>query len=308
MRKALIGIILAATVMTPVAAQAQEWGRGERGRARAERAQQRAPDVRAEQQEQRVERREERREARIERPVQRQQVQVEQRRDPAQFERRREAQLERRGDALRNFQREAAQREAAEREAVQVVQRERRGDRAGRSGSDYPSAWQGNPNDPMRRHYEELERRNQSRYQDRRDWRDERRDDRRDWRNDDRRDWRYRDRRDWRDERRDWNRDWNRSWRYDNRYDWQGWRYRNRNIYRGSSYYAPYRNHRYSRFGIGFFLEPMFYSQRYWIGDPYYYRLPPAPPGTQWIRYYDDVLLVDLYSGEVVDVIYDFFW
>ena len=23
---------------------------------------------------------------------------------------------------------------------------------------------------------------------------------------------------------------------------------------------------------------------------------------------YDDVLLVDIYSGEVVDVIYDFFW
>ena len=28
----------------------------------------------------------------------------------------------------------------------------------------------------------------------------------------------------------------------------------------------------------------------------------------RWVRYYDDVLLVDVYSGEVVDVIYDFFW
>ena len=28
----------------------------------------------------------------------------------------------------------------------------------------------------------------------------------------------------------------------------------------------------------------------------------------RWVRYYDDVLLVDIYSGEVVDVIYDFFW
>jgi len=26
------------------------------------------------------------------------------------------------------------------------------------------------------------------------------------------------------------------------------------------------------------------------------------------VRYYDDVVLVDTYTGEVVDVIYDFFW
>jgi Ni/Co efflux regulator RcnB len=38
------------------------------------------------------------------------------------------------------------------------------------------------------------------------------------------------------------------------------------------------------------------------------YRLPPAYPGTQWIRYYDDALLVDIWTGEVVDVVYDFFW
>jgi len=26
------------------------------------------------------------------------------------------------------------------------------------------------------------------------------------------------------------------------------------------------------------------------------------------VRYYDDVLLIDTYTGQVVDVIYDFFW
>jgi Ni/Co efflux regulator RcnB len=51
-----------------------------------------------------------------------------------------------------------------------------------------------------------------------------------------------------------------------------------------------------------------FYSNRYWISDPWQYRLPHPFPGTRWVRYYDDVLLVDLYTGEVVDVIYDFFW
>ena len=38
------------------------------------------------------------------------------------------------------------------------------------------------------------------------------------------------------------------------------------------------------------------------------YQLPYAPPGTQWVRYYNDVLLVDMYTGQVVDVIHGFFW
>ena len=75
-----------------------------------------------------------------------------------------------------------------------------------------------------------------------------------------------------------------------------------------AAHYSPYRGHSYSRFSIGFALQPLFYSQRYWINDPWQYRLPPAEYGTRWVRYYDDVLLVDTYTGEVIDVIYDFFW
>ena len=108
--------------------------------------------------------------------------------------------------------------------------------------------------------------------------------------------------------RRDWRRDWNREWRNDRRYDWNRWRYSNRNIFRIGRYHSPYRDWNYRRFSIGLFLQPLFYSDRYWISDPWQYRLPPAPPGTQWVRYYNDVLLVDTWSGEVVDVIYDFFW
>ena len=110
-------------------------------------------------------------------------------------------------------------------------------------------------------------------------------------------------------ERRDWRRDWSRtSWRNDNRYDWQSWRYRNRSLFRLSPYYSPFRHHRYSRFSIGPFLQPSYCSQRYWLSDPWQYRPPYAPPGTQWVRYYNDVPLVDTWSGEVIDVIYDFFW
>ncbi|QDK32389.1 hypothetical protein DM450_06240 [Sphingomonas sp. IC081] len=55
-------------------------------------------------------------------------------------------------------------------------------------------------------------------------------------------------------------------------------------------------------------MSSMFYGSSYWLDDPWMYRLPPVYGPYRWVRYYDDVLLVDTYTGEVVDVIYDFFW
>ena len=101
---------------------------------------------------------------------------------------------------------------------------------------------------------------------------------------------------------------WNRDWRSDRRYDWRGHRDRYRSYYRPGRYYAPYRDYRYRRFSIGIHIGSPFYSNRYWIADPWYYRLPPAYGPYRWVRYYDDVLLVDIRSGYVVDVIHDFFW
>ena len=103
-------------------------------------------------------------------------------------------------------------------------------------------------------------------------------------------------------------RNWNRSWRNDRRYDWQRYRQANRSYYRLGRYYAPYRDYRYRRLNIGIYLGSAFFGSSCWINNPSYYRLPAAYPGTRWVRYYDDVLLIDTYSGEVIDVIYDFFW
>jgi Ni/Co efflux regulator RcnB len=102
---------------------------------------------------------------------------------------------------------------------------------------------------------------------------------------------------------------WNHSWRNDRRYDW--WRYRDshRHLYRAPRYYHPYGyGYGYRRFSIGVYLDSLFFGSRYWIDDPWQYRLPPAYGSYRWVRYYDDVLLVDLRSGRVVDVIHDFFW
>ena len=38
--------------------------------------------------------------------------------------------------------------------------------------------------------------------------------------------------------------------------------------------------------------------------------VPPAlrAAGHRWVRYWDDALLVDTWTGQVVDVIHSFFW
>lgn len=158
-----------------------------------------------------------------------------------------------------------------------------------------------------------------------RDWNDGRRGDwddrRRDWDqgrgqwDDRRRDWDGRDRGDWNDRRRgDWNNgrqfgDWNRGWRQDRRYNWQDWRYRNRGLYRLPPYSAPRGwGFGYRRYTPGFIIPPALFGRNYWILDPWAYRLPPAYGPYRWVRYWDDVLLIDLRNGRVVDVIPDFFW
>ena len=127
------------------------------------------------------------------------------------------------------------------------------------------------------------ELRDARRYGNRRDVREERRD--------------VRDaRRELREDRQD-----RREWRRD---DWRGYRDHNRGIYSRGSWRAPFR---YNSFRPGVRISSSFYGPRYIISDPWRYRLPPAR-GYQWVRHYDDVLLVDRRRGIVVDVIRNFYW
>ena len=100
---------------------------------------------------------------------------------------------------------------------------------------------------------------------------------------------------------------WNHRWRNDNRYDWQNWRRRHGSTFHLGFYFDPF-GWNYRPYQVGWRLWPSYYQQNYWLNDPWQYRLPYAPPGTQWIRYYNDALLVDTWTGEVVDVIPNFFW
>ena len=100
---------------------------------------------------------------------------------------------------------------------------------------------------------------------------------------------------------------WTNNWRRDGRYDWRRHRDRNRSIFHIGVYADPF-GWNYRPYQIGWRLWPSYYSNRYWINDPWQYRLPYAPVGTVWVRYWDDAILVDRWTGEVVDVIHNFFW
>lgn len=100
---------------------------------------------------------------------------------------------------------------------------------------------------------------------------------------------------------------WSNHWRGDNRYNWRNYRDHNRSIFRLGNYYDPY-GWGYRRFSIGFSIGSGYYGSNYWLDDPWMYRLPATYGPYRWVRYYDDALLVNIYSGQVVDVINNFFW
>lgn len=276
MRKMIAALLAAATIATPVFAQ----GREPRNRGFQPRGEVSQPVVRegirqafGGQREQRQEQRQERREARSQETAQ---VQRPARPDRQEFR-------QERRDDRQGFRQER-------REDRQGFRQERREDRQDLQQGDV-----------SRREFR------RDRVQDTREFRRDRAQDTREFRRD-----RFEDRRDfqrdrnWSGNNRGYN--WNRDWRRDPRYNWQDWRRNNRG-YNFGRYYAPRGwNYGYRRFSLGVILSAPLFAQNYWINDPYDYRLPPADGPYRWVRYYDDVLLVDVRDGRVVDVIHDFFW
>ncbi len=97
------------------------------------------------------------------------------------------------------------------------------------------------------------------------------------------------------------------NWRGNSRYDWRRYRDRNSSLFRLGFYQDPF-GWRYRRWSTGSYLYPSYYGSQYWLEDPWHYRLPPAYGPYRWVRYWNDALLVNVYTGQVVDVIHTFFW
>ena len=111
-------------------------------------------------------------------------------------------------------------------------------------------------------------------------------------------------RRDLRDARREYRED-RRDYRDARRDDWRDYRARNRALYARGTWRAPFR---YRAFDRGMVLRPNYYAPRYYIADPYRYRLPAAGRDLRWVRHYDDALLVNVRNGRIVNVIRGFYW
>lgn len=76
-----------------------------------------------------------------------------------------------------------------------------------------------------------------------------------------------------------------------------------------AAYVAPYRNWNYRPVTSGYRLRPAFYGSRYYITDYGSYHLPaPQHRWTRWIRYGDDLLLVNVRTGRVLDVVHYRYW
>ena len=118
-----------------------------------------------------------------------------------------------------------------------------------------------------------------------------------------------RDRDDWRDERgHSWHHDgdWYQRYHYDH-FRWYDNRFFARQRFSIGFYYAPW-GYAPRVWGYGDRLPLSYYSNRYLIDDYYNYDLYAPPYGTSWVRVGDDVLLVDLDTGEVLDSIASLFW
>jgi len=124
------------------------------------------------------------------------------------------------------------------------------------------------------------------------------------------------DRRDW-DRRGDNRNDWNRNGGWDRHDDrgrphWQQGRYpssyRSHQRYRYSGYYRPQIGFYAHSWAFGEFLPRGWYGSDYLLNDWWSYGLPYPPLGYDWVRVGDDALLIDSYTGRVVQVVQDIFW
>ena len=89
--------------------------------------------------------------------------------------------------------------------------------------------------------------------------------------------------------------------------NWRDYRRAHPDVYRGRGYAGP-RGYRYRPVTAGYRFTPEYYGRNYWVNDWQRYRLN-APLGYQrWVRYGNDVVLVDIRSGRVATAYNGFFY
>ena len=88
--------------------------------------------------------------------------------------------------------------------------------------------------------------------------------------------------------------------------DWRSYRSTHRSAFQRGRYSAPPGLH-YRAIKAGYRFAPAFYADRYWLSNYNTYRLPNPGYGHRWVRYGNDVVLVDVRSGIAVQILSAFF-
>lgn len=89
--------------------------------------------------------------------------------------------------------------------------------------------------------------------------------------------------------------------------DWRDYKRTHASVYRRPAYVGP-AGYRYRPVTVGYKFTPVYYSSKYIITNYSVYRLPaPRYSYQRWVRYGNDVVLIDTRYGTVVVVHNGFF-
>jgi Ni/Co efflux regulator RcnB len=92
------------------------------------------------------------------------------------------------------------------------------------------------------------------------------------------------------------------------RYRYDNGHYYSRTRYSVGRFVWP-RGYVSSSWLIGEWLPQAFYDDdRYLVPQYWAYELYSPPYGYRWVRVGSDALLIDRYSGQVLDIVYSVFW
>ncbi len=95
--------------------------------------------------------------------------------------------------------------------------------------------------------------------------------------------------------------------RRETREDWRDYRRDHRDAYRMQRYVGP-RGYSYRQLVIGHRLDRSYFGQRYIVANPWRYRLAATHGMERWVRYGNDVVLVNMRTGRIIEINRDFFW